>query len=135
MFEVIVGIIERVALATADNVDFFEGRLADTYKTGEEGRDAIHLYPFITEKTNFGVSTDLSIGFWRIDSPRNGNDDRRKIVASMDVLSDLFLDALEDEADVEFVSVPKKEPQYQSLSPSYSGYFVTIQLNVLKPCV
>lgn len=134
MFKQIVDTIERVALGVADNVDFFEGRIADTYGTGEAGRDAIHLYPFITRKTDFGATAELSIGFWRIDSNEISLEDRRAIIASMDKLSDLFLDAFDEEGDVEFVNAPQKEPQYQSLSASYSGYFVTLTINAFQNC-
>lgn len=135
-YQKLVDFIRDAAVAVNTNGTFIHGRRSDGSLEYDGNFPQIHLYPFRSQldNDNKAVSTsNILMGFWMQDEPDSTNEEREEKIATMDTLSDSFLDQL-DESQIEITDLVK-EPQYRTLSGTLSGYAISFRAKIYKsPC-
>ncbi len=114
---------------------FLDGRKIDVSQSYDGSYPLINLYPFTTSRDNGGDNdtSGILLGFWMQDSTETTPEQRRALIAAMDVLADAFCEDLEDTFSGQINDL-KKEPQYQSYSGTLSGYAVSFKLLTKAAC-
>lgn len=117
---------------------FIHGRLQDFANEYSGAYPLVTLLPFTlqdhrgTPEAVFDFST-LIIGFWMEDRPDTTPSEREGIIDAMDILSDTFLDSLQDSRSVRLTGI-QKEPQYQMFQGTLSGMAIQFRIDVVAPC-
>ena len=131
-------IVNLCRAATPNGCRFIHGRLTD-FSQGYAGAfPLVTLLPFtVTDarSTPDGVfdSANVVVGFWQQDRPDTTSEERERLVAEMDVLSDQFLDSVLESPSVKISNI-QKEPQYQMFQATLSGFAVSFTINLVSPC-
>ena len=110
--------------ALSGNGRFDHGRHVDISQKFDGDYPFIFLYPITVipaDSPDFIDQSNIMIGFWMQDRPDTSTLDREQIIAQMDVLSDLFLQALETNEKIR-ITARRKEPQYQMYQGTVSGF-------------
>ena len=131
-------IVDLCRAATPDGCRFMHGRLTD-FSQGYNGLfPLVTLLPFtVTDarSTPDGVfdSANVVVGFWQQDRPDTTGEERERIIAEMDALSDQFLDSVLESSLVKLSNI-QKEPQYQMFQATLSGFAVSFTINAVSLC-
>lgn len=139
-YQLIVDCIRDSAEAVNPTGFFVHGRRSDGSLEYNEDFPQIHLYPFTSNPQDANrnlVFADIVMGFWGQDTPETSPEEREVIIAAMDVLSDSFLNELDDYINDEPIEISnvRKEPQYRTLSATLSGYALTFRMKIFEsPC-
>jgi hypothetical protein len=130
-----VDLIRNLAYLVNPNGLFMHGRRSDGSLEYPKVFPQIHLYPLRQSvDVNNGIqTTDVLIFFWQQDSPESSNEEREAIIAQMDVLSNNFLQLLNNE--LMSLSNARKTPEYRQLAGTVSGYGLNFTLSDKIGCV
>jgi hypothetical protein len=117
---------------------FIHGRLMDFSNSYSGEYPLATLLPFtIADARSTADGTwdrvQLIVGFWQQDRPDTTPEEREEIIDAMDLLSDEFIDALQDSGGRRITGI-QKEPQYQMFQGTLSGFAVSFTLELLNPC-
>jgi hypothetical protein len=137
-YKLIVDTIRDVCNAINPTGRFIHGRIIDASAAFDGAYSLIVLYPFTTrhpqgEANDSFSNTTILVGFWVQDSPDSNELQREALIASMDTLSDLFIEAMLDKSNVVMTQIDK-EPQYQFYQGTVSGFAMQFRLQILQPC-
>jgi hypothetical protein len=117
---------------------FIHGRLQDFTNDYSGSYPLVTLLPFTiqdhrgTPDAVFDFAT-IVVGFWQEDRPDTTPSEREGLIDQMDILSDQFLDSLQDERGVRLTGI-QKEPQYQMFQGTLSGMAVQFRIDLVAPC-
>jgi hypothetical protein len=130
-------IVNACRNATPEGLRFIHGRLQDFTNEYTGTYPLVTLLPFTV--TDFRSTPDaifdnsnIVVGFWEQDSPDTTPEQREHIIASMDSLSDTFIDNLLD-SGVKLSNI-NKEPQYQMFQGTLSGFAISFRIDLIAPC-
>jgi hypothetical protein len=130
-------IVNACRNATPKGFRFIHGRLQDFTNEYTGTYPLVTLLPFTV--TDFRSTPDaifdnsnIVVGFWEQDSPDTTPEQREHIIASMDSLSDTFIDNLLD-SGVKLSNI-NKEPQYQMFQGTLSGFAISFRIDLIAPC-
>jgi hypothetical protein len=130
-------IVNACRNATPKGLRFIHGRLQDFTNEYTGTYPLVTLLPFTV--TDFRSTPDaifdnsnIVVGFWEQDSPDTTPEQREHIIASMDSLSDTFIDNLLD-SGVKLSNI-NKEPQYQMFQGTLSGFAISFRIDLIAPC-
>jgi hypothetical protein len=130
-------IVNACRNATPKGLRFIHGRLQDFTNEYTGTYPLVTLLPFTV--TDFRSTPDaifdnsnIVVGFWEQDSPDTTPEQREHIIASMDILSDTFIDNLLD-SGVKLSNI-NKEPQYQMFQGTLSGFAISFRIDLIAPC-
>jgi len=130
-------IVNACRNATPEGLRFIHGRLQDFTNEYTGTYPLVTLLPFTV--TDFRSTPDaifdnsnIVVGFWEQDSPDTTPEQRENIIASMDILSDTFIDNLLD-SGVKLSNI-NKEPQYQMFQGTLSGFAISFRIDLISPC-
>jgi hypothetical protein len=122
--------------ALAGTGRFDHGRHVDISQKFDGDYPFIFLYPVTVnaaDSPGFIDRNNVLIGFWMQDRPDSSTLQREVIIAQMDELSNLFLEAL-DANDKVRVSGIRKEPQYQMYQGTLSGFAIQFTFENFTAC-
>jgi hypothetical protein len=130
-------IVNACRNATPEGLRFIHGRLQDFTNEYTGTYPLVTLLPFTV--TDFRSTPDaifdnanIVVGFWEQDSPDTTPEQREHIIASMDSLSDTFIDNLLD-SGLKLSNI-NKEPQYQMFQGTLSGFAISFRIDLIAPC-
>lgn len=112
---------------------FLHGRDLDASLSFGANMPLIHVLPFTTREEDFLDSEDVIICFWFQDSPDSTPEERENLISQAFELSSDFIGALK-ESPVLTIRAIEREPQYQTLSGTFSGYAVKVRLEAFDAC-
>lgn len=132
-------IVDAVRSSLPSGVErFIHGRLMDFSNSYSGAYPLATLLPFTLDdaRSTADATWDrarLIIGFWVEDRPDTTPEEREALIAQMDLLSDEFIDSLQDSGGRRVTNI-QKEPQYQMFQGTLSGFAVSLTVEITRPC-
>lgn len=131
-------IVNACRSAIPEGVRFIHGRLIDFSQDYTGTYPLITLLPFTVQDSrstpdNIFDSTTLLVGFWKEDRPDTTAEEREALISQMDVLSDIFIDNLQNSNTTKLSNI-QKEPQYQFYQGTLSGFAISLTIQIISPC-
>lgn len=128
--------IRAAAKAVNPNGRFDHGRHVDLSQMFDGGCPIIYLYPIDYTKgidPDFIDNHNILIGFFTQDKPESTTEEREKLIALMDTLSDNFINYFNEIKGVK-ISGLKKDSVYHWYNDVVTGLFVNFQYQNFMPC-
>lgn len=127
----VVSIIKTVSESVNPTGIFVHGRKFDASLNFSEADKQIYLYPITADvdlNNHFFESWKCIMGFYFQDAPDSTELNRQALIEQADLMTTLFLDALNEYETISILNV-RKEPSYRQMAGTYTGYILSFTLN------
>jgi hypothetical protein len=127
---------KAAAVAVNPSGRFDHGRTVDLSQQYDGDYPLIWLYPWnIQDPEDNGFlyrHPQMLVGFWELDKPHSSNEQRKEIIARMEVLKDAFITQLKSNNKIQVSSVVS-EPLYQYHNGTVTGIGVKLVYQNFDP--